>query len=102
MEIATPNHIKAAARRPHTRRSRLLDDLRFLASPELEGRRSGTRGAARALQFIRGRYADLGLTPVFPAYQQPFVFRDIERKTTQGVNVVGLRPGHVDPDSYIV
>jgi hypothetical protein len=54
------------------------DDLRrdvfFLASDAMRGRLTGTRENRLAAQFIRTRFADLGLRPVGPngTYLQPF------------------------------
>lgn len=45
----------------------LLADVAYLASEELEGRSTGSRGAAAAAAFVVRRYVDLGLTPAFPA-----------------------------------
>jgi ABC-type dipeptide/oligopeptide/nickel transport system permease subunit len=42
---------------------RVLEDIRILASPDLEGRMTGTRGAERAAEFIAGQMQAAGLFP---------------------------------------
>lgn len=42
---------------------RYLDDIRFLASPELEGRGNGTDGLRQAGDFLAAEFADMGLEP---------------------------------------
>ena len=47
-------------------------DVRFLASPELRGRRRGTEDNARARAYIVGRLRRAGLAPLFDgAFEQP-------------------------------
>ncbi len=42
---------------------RALEDIRVLASPELQGRETGTRGAELAAEYIAGRMEEIGLFP---------------------------------------
>jgi len=50
-----------------------LEDVRSLASPEMEGRGAGTRGIERAANLIAHRYRALGLQPAgSKSYFQPF------------------------------
>jgi Zn-dependent M28 family amino/carboxypeptidase len=93
----------------------LLQDVRTLSSPAMEGRKVGTPGGARARAYIAQRFAALGLEPVFGrSYEQPFrfvPFRGIQfwRKgfwrTPQpidGVNLAGRLRGTVAPEQVIV
>jgi hypothetical protein len=41
-----------------------LDDIRFLASPELRGRGTGTPELEKAAAFIAGKFKDFGLQPI--------------------------------------
>src|SRR5690625_970248 len=41
----------------------LLDDLRFLSSDELQGRKTGTEGNRIAREFLSERFRRLGLKP---------------------------------------
>ncbi len=42
---------------------RYLNDIKSLASPEMEGRGAGTKGLTRAEHLIENRYKELGLQP---------------------------------------
>ena len=58
---------------PQADSTRYLNDIRVLASPEMEGRGAGTRGLARAEHLIEKRYKDLRLDPAgVNGYAQPF------------------------------
>src|SRR5579864_5827111 len=53
--------------------SRYLNDVKSLASPEMEGRGAGTKGLTRAEHLIEKRYRELGLQPAgVNGYTQPF------------------------------
>jgi aminopeptidase YwaD len=56
-------------------RQRVLNDIKYLSSDELEGRASGTRGNVLAANFIYDRFRSLGLEPAFDnTYFQEFEF----------------------------
>ena len=53
--------------------TRYLNDVKSLASPEMEGRGAGTKGLTRAEHLIEKRYKELGLQPAgVNGYLQPF------------------------------
>ena len=53
--------------------ARYLDDIKSLASPEMEGRGAGTKGLTRAQHLIEKRYKELGIPPAgVNGYAQPF------------------------------
>jgi Zn-dependent M28 family amino/carboxypeptidase len=53
--------------------TRYLNDVKSLASPEMEGRGAGTKGLTRAEHLIEKRYKVLGLQPAgMNGYTQPF------------------------------
>jgi len=53
--------------------TRYLNDIKSLASPEMEGRGAGTKGIARAEHLIEKRYKELHLDPAgVNGYSQPF------------------------------
>ena len=53
--------------------ARYLNDVKSLASPEMEGRGAGTKGLTRAEHLIEKRYKELGLQPAgAQGYAQPF------------------------------
>ncbi len=81
----------AAQRAParYVDRAELMRDLAVLASPDFEGRRTGTPGSLKARQWIVEQFRSIGLTPAGTAeYLQPFRFRD-----SAGANVLGRRAG---------
>ena len=53
--------------------SRYLNDIKSLASPDMEGRGAGTKGLTRAEHLIEKRYKELGVSPAgVNGYAQPF------------------------------
>jgi hypothetical protein len=92
----------------HVERSQLMRDVTTLASPEFEGRRTGTPGSLRARNWIVHEFSEIGLTPVNGSgYAQPFTFATRDARavlpggrpyTTEhsGTNVVGWIAGR-DP-----
>ena len=53
--------------------ARYLNDIKSLASPEMEGRGAGTKGLTRSEHLIEQRYKGLGLRPAgVNGYSQPF------------------------------
>ena len=53
--------------------ARYLNDIKSLASPEMEGRGAGTKGLTRSEHLIEQRYKGLGLRPAgVNGYAQPF------------------------------
>jgi Zn-dependent M28 family amino/carboxypeptidase len=73
----------------------ILEDLRILSHDSLEGRRTGTRGAVLAQEYIRAGFEASGLAAPPAGFVQPFEFRGRRDTTqvTQGANVVGMVPG---------
>jgi acetylornithine deacetylase/succinyl-diaminopimelate desuccinylase-like protein len=76
-------------------REQLLQDISYLASEELEGRRPNTEGSLKARDFIRQRFDSLGLTSQFKDYTQFFSMANIggEDSVGQGANILGFIPG---------
>ena len=65
--------VAASASIPQADPARYLDDIKALASPEMEGRGAGTKGLTRAEHLIEKRYKELGLQPAgVNGYAQPF------------------------------
>jgi Zn-dependent M28 family amino/carboxypeptidase len=73
----------------------LLQDIAYLASDKLEGRKPLTEGSLKSRAFIKERFAELGLTSQFKNYTQLFSFRN--RRDGQlyenAANIVGFIPG---------
>jgi Zn-dependent M28 family amino/carboxypeptidase len=56
--------------------TRIKEDATFLASDELEGRQTGTKGEKEAANYIAKRFQELNLLPKGSAdYLQPFTFK---------------------------
>jgi hypothetical protein len=81
-------------------KDRMMQTIRFLASKELEGRGSGSKGLDRAADFIATRFQEAGLTPGGDSKESFFqIWEDRGGETDQTVyarNVVGVIPGQ-DP-----
>ena len=94
-------------------RAQLMRDLTVLASPEFEGRRTGTPGALKARQWIVEQFRAVGLTPGGTTeYLQPFTFSTTDRRAAlpggrafrtdyAGANVIGRLAGR-EPRARIV
>ena len=52
---------------------RYLDEVKFLASPDMRGRATGSRELEKAAEYIAGMFKTIGLQPVGSSgYLQPF------------------------------
>jgi Zn-dependent M28 family amino/carboxypeptidase len=77
----------------HVDRARLMRELAVLASPEFEGRRTGTPGSLRARPWIVEQFRAAGLTPAgMSEYLQPFTFSTTDRRAL----LPGGRPFRTD------
>lgn len=79
--------------------ARILEELRVLSHDSLEGRRTGSPGAAKAQRYILAAFEEAGLEEPPSGFVQTFEFRDRRdtAQVTMGANVVGVVPGR-DPD----
>ena len=71
-----------------------LDDLRVLTTDEMDGRRTGTQGAADARAYISERFFLSGLLAFGETWEQAFTYtprRSAEE--LQGINLVGYHAG---------
>ncbi len=65
--------VAASTSGPQADPTRYLNDIKSLASPDMEGRGAGTKGLTRAQRLIEKRYKELGLEPAGSnGYTQPF------------------------------
>jgi hypothetical protein len=88
---------------PQIDADRMLDDIRFLSSDALEGRRVESEGNARAREYILDVFEHIGLEPIGDGYTREFTF--VGRRDSveyRGVNVIGSVRGTTHPDRYIV
>lgn len=110
---ALANRVRATLP-PRVDAAALLGDVKALADPAMEGRAVGTRGGRRARDFVRKRFAAIGLEPLTRDFDQPFNFtpgRGIRFWGTKfwqsptpvsGVNLVGRIGGSTLPGSVLV
>lgn len=63
--------------------------INFLASDELQGRNTGTKGIDKAATYIEEIFTKVGVKPYFQSYRDTF-----EAKGGEGYNVVGFLEGH--------
>jgi len=71
--------------------AKVMNDLYFLASDSLQGRKTNTKGNEIARKFIIQRLQKLGVSAYVPDYTQPFTFG---KDTVRGVNVLGFVEGY--------
>lgn len=83
--------------------SQVMEDLKYLASDELEGRRSGEKGSDLAREYIVTRFGKLGLKKFNDSYAQPFSFyKRLPKKVYDCNNLIGKINGTKYPEKYIV
>src|ERR1035437_6470116 len=72
----------------------LQTDISYLASDELEGRRTATKGELMAAEYIIKRYKEIGISPYKNEYLYPFHFvygKEIAPATTISINNTLMR-----------
>jgi hypothetical protein len=114
--IATPlpSAVAPDASAPVVDTAQLFEDVRVLASPEYQGRKTGTEGNRKAQAYLQARFAALGLKPFGAGFVQPFTFtrtsikglvmpgKPYKTEFPSAANVVGFIPGTVSPNRVIV
>ncbi len=86
----------------HFDAKQLIEDLKFLSSDEMKGRNTGTPESEAARNYVLKRFKESGIKPVADNYLQKFSFADRSDSSLDGVNIVGLIKGKVEPNKYIV
>ncbi len=85
--------------------NQLIEDVRILAADDMEGRDTGAAGGERARNYIVGRFEAMGIAAPAVGRLQPWALeggRGENRKTWNGINVMGLIPGTRVSNRYIV
>lgn len=77
----------------------MLEDVQQLSSEQMQGRKTGTDGAALARQYIVQRYTDIKLLSITDNYLQTFEYGWPKKN---GINVLGQLSGCRYPEHYIV
>ena len=83
--------------------SQLLEDLKYLSSEALEGRKPLSEGSMKARELVKNRFVELGLRSQYNDYTQYFDFtnRRDGKVYEKAANIVGFIPG-ADTDKLIV
>ncbi len=72
----------------------LLEDLQILSADDMEGRKTGTRGNAKARKYIVSRFESIGVSPFDGEYLREFeIPENISIKSRRGYNIIGYLPG---------
>ena len=80
--------------------AQMMAHVRALAADSMQGRRSGSPGAAMARRYITGRLTELGARPLGgDSYEQEFTS---PHGAGAGVNLLAQVAGRTHPDRYIV
>lgn len=79
----------------------LLRHIKILSSDTFEGRRTGTRGAIKARNYIINEFNNFNVLPFVENYTQAFNFYK-SGNSYNGTNVLGLIKGTETPNKYIV
>jgi len=76
----------------------LIKDIKTLSSDSYEGRKTGTKGAEMARNYIGKRFREIGLKsfPLLNSFQQTFTFSGIDDPKITGKNMIGYIPGRSD------
>ena len=79
----------------------LLRHAKNLSADAFEGRRTGTKGAAKARNYIINTFHKLEVKPLGKYYEQSFTFTK-NKKEYKGINILGLIKGTCKPNKFIV
>lgn len=79
----------------------LLKHVKSLSSDTFEGRRTGTKGAAKSRKYIVNQFHTLKVEPLVKSFEQSFSFIE-RRKAFEAVNILGLIKGTDFPKKYLV
>ncbi len=82
--------------------ARLLQHVKILAADSLSGRRTCSRGAELARNYLRGYFYRLQLQPLFESFSQKFTVETERLTCTEGVNLIGLIKGRKTDAGTIV
>lgn len=82
----------------------ILEDIQFLSSDALEGRRTGDEGNRIAQEYIEQRFQSLNLQTVGDSYRHLFDFTNNRsgEEFVDAVNLIGYVQGSIYPDRFIV
>ena len=111
LSAATGSHVAQTITSSRVDVDVLMQDVRTLAGPEFEGRRTGTEGNQRAQAYLLRRFREIGLEPIGNTHEQKFSFTPRARGAAgatskasdlQGTNIVGLIRGTSTPERFVI
>lgn len=73
--------------------NRLLEDVKYLSSDSLKGRKTGTPENKIAATYIANRFKSLRLKHYSSDYITPFIIKNRRGEEIEGANVIGYIPG---------
>ncbi|MFH4963559.1 M28 family peptidase [Gaetbulibacter sp. M235] len=79
----------------------LLQNIKTLSSDAFEGRRTGTKGANKAKEYIANQFYHLNVLPLGEKFEQSFYFSS-KGKSYNGTNILGLIKGTESNEKYII
>ncbi|WP_194975428.1 M28 family peptidase [Aquiflexum lacus] len=84
-------------------KGQLLQDIQYLSSEELEGRKPLSEGSLKSRSFIKERFESLEMSSQYPDFTQYFDFQNQRegKKYEKAANIVGFIPGS-ESDKLIV
>lgn len=82
--------------------ARLLEDVRVMSADDMEGRKFGTPGGAKARAYVARRFSEVGLKPFFGDSFEQRVTQQARERTIEGANLVGVVRGAKTPEQLIV
>lgn len=80
--------------------NKLLNDLKILSSPKMEGRKALSPGSKKAQDYIIKRFKESGLIAMTPDYKHTFNFPNSTEN--KAVNIIGFKKGSKYADEIIV
>lgn len=87
---------------PDARAHPMVDALYVLAADSMEGRQTGTPGNERARRFLLAQLRGIGAEPLGGNFEHPFDFTTRQGAAMQGINLLAVVRGTVEPERYIV
>ena len=80
--------------------------IKMLASERFQGRATGHKGGIMAKEYLVNQFKEIGLTPFFKAFEQPFRFKGKSHHklatSTTAYNIIAKVPGEVASEKVIV
>ena len=77
-------------------KNKVLRDLKLLSSDQFEGRKTGSKGAAKASEMIINRFREIKLDSFSINYSQNFLVKNKMNEPIKGNNIIGYVKGKTD------